>query len=235
MSAQEGETPEVDAHARFMQRALQALLHPEAHPEESRHIAEELLFRSLPRKNVGGLTTTTLHNAESRDRFLERLRKDGGDATRVRFCWHLTSDSVAAASIEAEGIRCDSGRCACGRYGLGGYVATCATKANAYADAESEDLQRHLFLVVALPGEEVVRGERGHRPRRTAADLPSYPTEFCFVDGARLHCAFRFDYIWESTGRRCKASATVGDVRAWRRGRSGVLRRASAPPRARGV
>jgi len=124
---------------------------------------------------------------------------------------------AAAAAIETCGIRCDDGHCACGRYGRGGYVATSAAKANAYADSDGAGGWRHLFLVLALPEEDVVKGERGVRPPCTAADLPSHPTEYCFVDEDRLHCVCRMDYQWAPTGRRHKIATSGGHTRAWRR------------------
>merc|ERR1712151_710224 len=120
--------------------------------------------------------------------------------------------SHAVESILADGIRCDEETCACGRYGKGGYVAVSAIKANAYADASyegNEDPLRRMFLVLALPDRKIVQGVRGERPIRTAADLPSNPTEYCFVDAARLHCTCMISYRWISTGRREKY-ATAG-------------------------
>jgi len=119
------------------------------------------------------------------------------------------------SAITEEGICCDEARCACGRYGRGGYVALSAAKANAYADSGGAGGKRHLFMVLALPDEDVVQGERGIRPIRTAADLPSHPTEFCFVDAARLHCLCLLTYNWVPTGRRSKnrsKSARVSHV-----------------------
>uniref|UniRef100_A0A7S1B191 Uncharacterized protein n=1 Tax=Noctiluca scintillans TaxID=2966 RepID=A0A7S1B191_NOCSC len=164
---------------------------------------EELLLASLPRCNVAELVVKQLNCEHSTERF---LRAVGDHWCRVRVAWHLARSSEAARSIVAEGIRCDEAHCKVGRYGRGGYVALSAAKANAYADSSVDSL-RHLFLVLVLP-EGVVQGERGTRPSSTAADLPSHPTEYCFVDPSRLHCACLLTYRWVKTARRspCQAS-----------------------------
>lgn len=192
------------------------LLDPMNHQETVHMIAERLLFDSLPRENMKRVKATLLNNPRSLDRFVRLLRREGVDASHVRFCWHLTGSAAAADAIQAGGIRCDGDQCLRGRYGPGGYVATCAAKANGYACSEGVGGERHLFLVLALPGDRVVRGTRGVRPPCTAADLPSHPTEFCFVDSARLHCACRFDYVWAPTGRRPKVKTAGDHARAWR-------------------
>mmetsp|Transcript_47559 Transcript_47559/g.152810 ORF Transcript_47559/g.152810 Transcript_47559/m.152810 type:complete len:527 (+) Transcript_47559:91-1671(+) len=197
---------------------MQLLLDPLRDPQTVRMVVESLLFDSMPRENVQYLRTTALHNLRSRSAFLLRLREEGGDVARVRFGWHLAGSQAAAEAMAAGGIRCEEGHCACGRYGLGGYIATCATKANAYADSEGCGGERQLFLVLALPGSRIVRGERGTRPPCTAADSPSHPTEYCFVDGTRLHLVCRLDYQWVPTGRRLKTTTAGGHVRAWRNG-----------------
>jgi len=178
--------------------------------------AESLLFESLPTENVQGLKSVPLDNIESRDQFLKKIRAEGSDTSRIRIAWHLAGSAAAARAIESEGIRCDDGHCACGRYGRGGYVATSAAKANAYADSDGYGGERHMFVVLSLPGDELVRGERGTRPPCTAADLPSHPTEYCFVDPARLHCVCRLEYTWVPTGRRPKVATAGGHCRAWR-------------------
>jgi len=178
--------------------------------------AESQLFESLPTENVQDLNLVALHCNQSREQFLNKRRDEGNDASRIRTAWHLAGSAAAAQAIETGGIRCDDGHCACGRYGRGGYVATSAAKANAYADSDGNGGDRHLFLVLALPGDELVRGERGTRPPCTAADLPSHPTEYCFVDPSRLHCVCRLDYTWVPTGRRPKVTTAGGHCRAWR-------------------
>lgn len=177
---------------------------------------ERLLFETLPPENVEVLKITPLHNARSRQLFLNLLHEEGGNVSLVRLAWHLAGNAVAADAIQAEGIRCDTRHCTCGRYGRGGYVATSAAKANAYADSECDSGNRHLFLVLVLPEEEVARGKRGTRPLSTAVDYPGHPTEYCFVDDARLHCVCRVDYLWLPTGRREKVTTSGGHVRAWR-------------------
>lgn len=184
---------------------------------------ETLLFDSLPLDNVDNLRPMFLGDDASRRRFQDMLHQDGDThLSRVRFAWHLAGSAAAAKAIETEGISCHEGHCACGRYGRGGYVATSAAKAHAYADSEGQGGERHIFLALILPEEDVLRGERGIRPARTAADLPSCPTEFCFVDQARIHCVFRVDYTWVPTGRRAKKTTVGGHVRAWRTTRVGV-------------
>eukprot|EP00747_Dinoflagellata_sp_TGD_P190638 gnl/TRDRNA2_/TRDRNA2_52719_c0_seq1.p1 gnl/TRDRNA2_/TRDRNA2_52719_c0~~gnl/TRDRNA2_/TRDRNA2_52719_c0_seq1.p1 ORF type:complete len:510 (-),score=67.21 gnl/TRDRNA2_/TRDRNA2_52719_c0_seq1:776-2305(-) len=178
--------------------------------EEVRALAEGLLFESLPPENVADLRVTVLQGEQSRLRFLDTLASDGGHHAwpRVKTAWHLAGGRHAVSSILHNGIRCDEEHCACGRYGRGGYVALSAAKANAYADSCGEEgTRRHLFLVFALPEEEIVRGERGVRPPHTAADLPACPTEYCFVDSSRLHCACLLTYRWVPTGRREKVSS----------------------------
>jgi len=181
-------------------------------------VAEKLLFESLPKENVHDLRVSALHDEKSRQSFLQVLRADGNRMSRIRFTWHLAGSASAAQAIEANGIRCDEGHCHCGRYGRGGYVATSAAKANAYADSECAGGERCLFLVLAFPEKEIIRGEGGTRPAKTAADLPSHPTEYCFVDEARLHCVCRVDYSWAPTGRREKVVTAGGHCRAWRSG-----------------
>jgi len=185
--------------------------------QETDVIAKDLLFDSLPRENVQNLRIVSLHDEISRAAFLRRMHDEGAKASRIRITWHLTCNEASAGAIEAQGIRCEEGHCAHGRYGRGGYVATSAAKANAYADSDGNGGMRRLFLVLALPEEEVVRGERGLRPSCTAADFPSHPTEYCFVDESRLHCVCRMDYFWMPTGRRSKASNPPGAIaRPWR-------------------
>jgi len=183
-------------------------------PEGVCALASHLMFKGLPSENVEDFTPTALVKTSTHTAFLATLQADGGDISRIRIAWHLAGSAAAAASIESTGIRCDDGHCACGRYGRGGYVATCASKANAYAESSSG--LRHLFLVLINPEDELIKGERGSRPKRTAADLPSHPTEYCFVDPSRLHCVCRMDYTWVPTGRRAKVASAGNHVRAWR-------------------
>lgn len=169
--------------------------------KELQDVVEELLFESLPQENVAELTIRALRNGRSKDRFLQALRDDGARWSRVRPAWHLAGSVEAVASIAEDGICCDESHCGCGRYGRGGYVALTAAKANAYAS----DGLRQLFLVLVLP-DDAIQGERGTRPWCTAADLPSHPTEYCFVNPARLHCVCLVSYRWVSTGRREKVT-----------------------------
>lgn len=164
-------------------------------------LVEDLLYESLPPENIAELTVRPLRNEGSMQRFLHVLHLDGGRWSRVRITWHLAGGVEAAKSIMEVGICCDEAHCSTGRYGRGGYVALTAAKANAYA--AGEDLRR-LFVVLSLPEDGVLQGERGTRPSRTAADLPRHPTEFCFVDTSRLHCVCLVTYRWVSTERREK-------------------------------
>lgn len=184
--------------------------------------AEELLFESMPYENIKNLEVTCLRNDHSRHAFHSALAMEGGKVSRVRLTWHLAGSAAAASAIQKEGISCDGDHCVCGRYGRGGYVATSAAKANAYADSECEDVKRHLFLVLALPEQDITRGESGTRPQSTVADFPNHPTEYCFVDGARLHCVCRLDYSWVPTGRRTKIVTAGGHCSAWRKRRASV-------------
>jgi len=195
---------------------MHVLLDPLFDPQAVRRVVEGLFYESVPRENVRHLRTMALHNMHFRELFLRTLHAEGGDDARVQFGWHLAGSLAAAEAIQIQGIRCDDQHCACGRYGRGGYVATSAAKANVYADSEGAGGERHLFLVLALPGDTIVQGRRGERAECTAADLPSHPTEYCFVDQARLYCACRLDYLWIPTGRRAKVTSAGGHVRAWR-------------------
>jgi hypothetical protein len=70
-------------------------------------------------------------------------------------------------------------------------------------------------MVLAFPDEDVLKGERGVRPARTAADLPNHPTEYCFVDSSRLLCVYLITFTWVPTGRREKvvtAGARVSHI-----------------------
>jgi len=209
--------PPFEISHQVLRSVVQIFLDPLQDPANAKNVAEELLFHDLPSENVQALNVTVLQDQNSRTAFLAKLQDDGGKISRVRIAWHLAGGAAAAAAIETRGIRCDDGHCACGRYGRGGYVATSAAKANAYADSDGAGGWRHLFLVLALPDEDVVKGERGFRPRCTAADLPSHPTEYCFVDEDRLHCVCRMDYQWAPTGRRPKVATSGGHTRAWRK------------------
>mmetsp|Transcript_42659 Transcript_42659/g.121617 ORF Transcript_42659/g.121617 Transcript_42659/m.121617 type:complete len:539 (-) Transcript_42659:143-1759(-) len=190
-------------------KALRTLLEGRPCTSSLHQLAEELLFESLPRGNVAELAVTPTGNEHSRHRFLGTLRAEEGRWSRVRVAWHLPGTPAAARSIAERGICCDGEHCSRGRYGRGGYVALSAAKANAYAGLRGEGDTRCLFLVLALPEADTVRGERGVRPARTASDLPSNPTEYCFVDPSRLHCACLITYRWVPTGRRDKV-ATAG-------------------------
>lgn len=197
---------------------VRSLYYSTLSPEDFQDLVEEMLYDSLPRQNVAELLVRIVRNERSAQRFLQTLKEDGGRWPRVRVAWHLAGSAEAAAAIAENGICCDEGHCMCGRYGHGGYVACTAAKANAYGDFEEG--VRQLFLVLALPG-EVVDGERGRRPPCTAADLPSHPTEYCFVDSHRLHCVSLVTYRWISTGRREKlttASPRVSHIVPPRRG-----------------
>jgi len=207
----------IEMSLQALRSVVQIFLDPLQDPANARNVAEELLCHDLPSENVQALSITILQDQKSRNAFRTKLQDDGGKISRVRIAWHLAGGAAAAAAIETCGIRCDDGHCACGRYGRGGYVATSAAKANAYADSDGAGGWRHLFLVLALPEEDVVKGERGVRPLCTAADLPSHPTEYCFVDEDRLHCVCRMDYQWAPTGRRPKVATSGGHTRAWRR------------------
>eukprot|EP00927_Polykrikos_kofoidii_P071740 TRINITY_DN67970_c0_g1_i1.p1 TRINITY_DN67970_c0_g1~~TRINITY_DN67970_c0_g1_i1.p1 ORF type:complete len:825 (-),score=96.07 TRINITY_DN67970_c0_g1_i1:230-2704(-) len=196
--------------SRISAQSLKTLLCGHTKPNEVREIVTELLMEDLPAHNISRLQVTPLENERSKESFLKTLSADGGRWSRVRVTWHLASSVQAALAISREGIRCEEEHCMCGRYGRGGYVACSAAKANAYADSSGEGGQRALFLVLALPDEDVVLGERGSRPPRTAADHPSHPTEYCFVDATRLFCACLLSYSWVPTGRREKV-VSAGD------------------------
>eukprot|EP00927_Polykrikos_kofoidii_P053614 TRINITY_DN48207_c0_g1_i1.p1 TRINITY_DN48207_c0_g1~~TRINITY_DN48207_c0_g1_i1.p1 ORF type:complete len:748 (+),score=83.34 TRINITY_DN48207_c0_g1_i1:62-2305(+) len=190
--------------SRIPVRTLKNMLLGHATHEEVKDLATGLFFEELPPENVADLKVAPLDNEQSREDFLDTLFAEGGRWSRVRTTWHLTSSVQAAGAIAREGICCDADHCACGRYGRGGYVACSAAKANAYADSTGESGRRALLLVLALPDEDFIVGERGSRPPRTAADHHSHPTEFCFVDSTRLHCACLLSYSWVPTGRRGK-------------------------------
>eukprot|EP00928_Gymnodinium_smaydae_P029892 TRINITY_DN22386_c0_g1_i1.p1 TRINITY_DN22386_c0_g1~~TRINITY_DN22386_c0_g1_i1.p1 ORF type:complete len:783 (+),score=109.83 TRINITY_DN22386_c0_g1_i1:97-2349(+) len=181
--------------------------------DEEFTLAEELFFESMPRENVDALQVRSVGQEHLRQRFLETVRADGRSGwPRVRVAWHLPGTMGASQAIMENGICCDEEHCACGRYGRGGYVALSAAKANAYADSAGEGGARQLFMVLALPDADVVLGERGVRPAKTAADLPANPTEFCFVDAARLYCVFLLSYVWVPTGRREKVATAAPRV-----------------------
>lgn len=209
--------------------------------DEAQDLVEGLFFESMPRDNVTCLRVEQLRDEALKRRFLQATAAEGTRWSRTRVSWHLPGGPEAAATIVESGIRCDVEHCACGRYGRGGYVALSAAKANAYAGQEGEDGSRQLFLVLALPDEEVVQGEHGVRPVRTAADNPGYPTEYCFVDAGRLHCACLLTYKWVPTGRREKSpentrvlSHIVPRRSPWRsssRGAASPSSRGAATPR----
>jgi len=185
------------------------MLHNSLPENELQEMVESLFFETIPRKNVESLEILPLRNERLRCRLLQTVQRDGGVWSRLRIAWHLPGGVNAAEAILHHGIQCDEEHCACGRYGLGGYVALSAAKANAYADSDGAGGCRQLFMVVALPEADIVKGERGIRPARTAADLPSHPTDLCFVDSARLYCTCLLRYNWVPTGRREKI-ATAG-------------------------
>lgn len=181
--------------------------------DEVTTLVEEAFFESLPRGNVADLTIEMIGDDAKRRLFQQRVRDDGHGAWgRVRVAWHMAGNAEAAASIAAGGIRCDEEHCACGRYGLGGYVALTAAKANAYADSLGKGGFRRVFLVLALPDDAPVLGEKGVRPERTATDCCSCPTEYCFVDPARLCCVCALTYRWVPTGQRRKSYAAGARV-----------------------
>lgn len=175
-------------------------------------LVENLFLRSMPRENVADLTVTQLDDQQSKQRFLRCVDDNGNRWSRVRATWHFPGDVEAVSAIAANGICCDEEHCACGRYGRGGYVALSAAKANAYADSDGEGGVRRMFLVLALPDHDVAQGKRGTRPRCTAADSRTYPTEYCFVDPARLHCVCLLTYRWVPTGRREKITTARSRV-----------------------
>jgi len=192
----------------------------------ARDLCESIFFESMPRENVADLVVEQLSNVHSQQRFQEAVRNHGG-WQRVRAAWHFPGSEKAIESILRDGIACDEEHCACGRYGRGGYVALSAAKAHAYADSFGQGGLRHVFLVLALPDVELVAGEKDTRPQRTAADLPSHPTELCFVDPARLHCACLLKYTWLPTGRRQKVYAAAPRVSHFATPQSDDPRRAS--------
>merc|ERR1712232_684749 len=177
----------------------------------ARDLCESIFFESMPRENVADLVVEQLSNVKSQQRFQEAVRNHGG-WQRVRAAWHFPGSEKAIESILCDGIACDEEHCACGRYGRGGYVALSAAKAHAYADRFGQGGPRHVFLVLALPDVELIVGEKDTRPQRTAADLPSHPTELCFVDPDRPHCACLLKYTWLPTGRRQKVYAAAPRV-----------------------
>jgi len=191
---------------------LKKLFGGELGGDAARELVESLFFESMPRDNVAGLRVEQLQDEALKRRFLLATAGEGSRWSRARVSWHLPGGPEAAAAIVESGICCDGDRCACGRYGRGGYVALTAAKANAYSGQDGEDGCRQLFMVLAVPDEEVVQGEHGVRPPRTAADNPGYPTEFCFVDAGRLHCVCLLTYRWVPTGRREKSPENRGAI-----------------------
>lgn len=192
-----------------MKQSLRLLFDGRGDSKKVQKKVEDLFFEELPRENVAELSVELLANEDQRLRFQQALHADGGSWSGVRVAWHLPGSAQAVSGIVADGISCEEKHCACGRYGRGGYVALSAAKANAYADSAGEGGLRHLFMVLALPDDDVVLGKRGTRPPRTAADSRSHPTEYCFVEAARLQCVCLLTYRWVPTGRREKV-ATAG-------------------------
>jgi hypothetical protein len=180
--------------------------------DDEQAVIEGLLYASLPHENIADLEVQRLDNDPMRQRFRQSVRDDGDRWSRVRATWHFPGGQAATEAIIAGGISCKEEHCSCGRYGQGGYVAVSAAKANAYANSAGEGGPRCLFLMLALPEENVVKGERGIRPERTAVDLISHPTEYCFVDSDRLYAAYLVKYRWVPTGRRQKVTTVAPSV-----------------------
>lgn len=183
-------------------QVLKQLFHRSLGNDELEEIVTQQLFASLPRDNVVELSVQPVDNVSSQDRFYRCLQDDGASWPRVQVAWHLAGSREASEAIISEGLRCEEAHCKTGRYGRGGYVAVTAAKANAYADDSSGDGMRYLFLLLVLPEKDVLQGERNTRPERTAADLPSHPTEYCFVDSARVHTVCLIRYRWLRTRAR---------------------------------
>eukprot|EP00927_Polykrikos_kofoidii_P054356 TRINITY_DN48782_c0_g1_i1.p1 TRINITY_DN48782_c0_g1~~TRINITY_DN48782_c0_g1_i1.p1 ORF type:complete len:569 (+),score=78.88 TRINITY_DN48782_c0_g1_i1:132-1838(+) len=194
-----------DRIRRFAENRLQA--------DELQSFVADMFFQSLPRENVADLKILSIQEGSSRRAFLEVVAAGGEHQwSRVKIAWHL-SPLEAVSAILANGICCDEGSACRGRYGRGGYVALTAAKANAYYDKMGlPGGLRNMFLVLALPETDVVKGQRGERPVRTATDCTAVPTEYCFVDPTRLTCACLLTYRWVPTGRREKVATACARV-----------------------
>lgn len=173
----------------------QELLLGDLGPEEVCRVAEGWLFESLPPDCVVDLEVEPLRNDASKARFLRTLQDDGAQWSQVQVAWYVAGSQEGADGIIAEGIRCDHEHGSCGPCGHGGNVALTPAEAGGAGSAGV----RRLFLVLALPERDVVQGQRGVRPPRTAVDNPKGPAQYCFADASRLHCACLLKFRWAPT------------------------------------
>jgi len=211
-----------DAHLSILDASLLLGIGPS--DEEVQPLVEMLLFSTLPRENVINLSVERAGSRESRAQFIQTLQRDGGKWSQIVVTWHLAPTAADARALSRSGIPCDKDNGYCGRYGLGGYVALSAAKANAYVEDAENDSLRHLLLVLALPGSHVVQGARGAHQTHTAADNAVCPTEYCFSDTSRIHCACLLTYQWVPTANRAKRRARIAmpngdpnDFSRWKR------------------
>jgi len=105
-----------------------------------------------------------------------------------------TFHGTRAESVEQilrEGL--DPSTCSTGAYGKGAYVGTHAGVAHQYADPDASGL-RHMCIILVIVSDRFVKGRQGVMPPKTAVDRLVNPTQYCFVDDARLYISHLLTY-----------------------------------------
>lgn len=147
--------------------------------KESLNVIEELFFDSMPKEFVLIETVEQVINPRLLRRFLKCVQAEPGS---VEATFHGTPAKFAECILR-DGLLKDLNTTAA--YGRGAYVGAHAGVAHQYADPDANGL-RCMCVVLASTGKQIRKGEMGKEQRVTAVDRLVNPTQYCFVDEARL-------------------------------------------------
>jgi len=166
-------------------------------------IVESMFLDSMPRKHIEIKSIEQVLRVGLLKRFLTRVHdsvESGGKhaAVSIEASWHGTQEKYVSGILD-EGINPEL--CSVGNYGRGAYVGTHAGVAHQYADPNA-DGWRHMCCVLAVVGNDVVKGVEGQQSESTACDRLVNPTQYCFVDSGRLCVSHFITYRVKKEARR---------------------------------
>lgn len=158
-----------------------------AEGDNGRSAVEKAFFDSMPRRLVEIEAVEAVVNVKLLQEFLCRVVEE---ESSVEATFHGTRPEYVE-SIMQEGLLTDC--CSTSNYGLGAYVGTHAGIAHLYTDPDVTG-RRFMGVVLVVVGRTVVKGKRGRRHQTTSMDNLVNPTQYCFVDKARLLLSHMITY-----------------------------------------
>jgi len=161
--------------------------------DDSSAIVERIFFDSMPDRCVVISSIEEVVRPVLLKRFLKQM---AASQSSIEVTFHGTRKEHVADILERGLV---PSLCTTGAYGRGAYVGTHAGVAHQYADPDACG-QRHMCVVLAVVGNQLVKGHEGEQATVTAADQVQNPTQYCFVDGARLFVSHVINYTVTNVG-----------------------------------